>query len=167
MGLKLFKSYSEKQIKKIMPIVEKVNIVKNDQATNRPGWVVTKADIQGNPIVDRNGNVNEWIIDDSTFRKKYEEDEKNNGIFKPIGGIQKFLELKEGITLEQWGEKMTVDAGGVVNITNVADMYAISKRDFEDTYKVIAGTFNNVNYSNGIRIESNPKDEPTYGGLKK
>lgn len=32
---------------------------------------------------------------------------------------------------------MNIAAGGYINITNPNDMYGISKRDFEDTYKVI------------------------------
>lgn len=32
---------------------------------------------------------------------------------------------------------MTIAAGGYINITNLDDVYAISKRDFEDTYKFV------------------------------
>lgn len=32
---------------------------------------------------------------------------------------------------------MMIAAGGYINITNIDDMYDISKRDFEDTYKVV------------------------------
>lgn len=32
---------------------------------------------------------------------------------------------------------MQIVAGGYINITNVNDMYGISQRDFEDTYKFI------------------------------
>ena len=32
---------------------------------------------------------------------------------------------------------MNIAAGGYINITNPDDMYGISERDFEDTYKVV------------------------------
>ena len=32
---------------------------------------------------------------------------------------------------------MMIAADGYINITNIDDMYGISKRDFEDTYKVV------------------------------
>ena len=32
---------------------------------------------------------------------------------------------------------MAIAAGGYINITNPDDMYGISQRDFEDTYKYI------------------------------
>ena len=116
-------------------IQERVGNVKLDEETNEPGWIVTKVDENGEVIIDRNGHPNQWIIGDSKFKAKYEVDPENPSLFKPTGGPQMFVELPQGITLEQWGEIMAIDAGGFVNITNPEDMYGISKRDFEDTYK--------------------------------
>lgn len=118
-------------------IEEKRDIVKLDSITNNPGWIATKADEFGNPIIDRNNHMNQWIIDDSTFNKKYELDEKNPGIFKPKGGIQTFVEIPDNIILNQWGSDMKIEAGGYINITTPEDMYGISARDFEDTYKKV------------------------------
>ena len=69
-------------------IEEKRDTVKVDSKTNNLGWIVTKADEQGNPILDNNGHINQWIIEDSTFTKKYEIDLNNNLIFRPKGGVQ-------------------------------------------------------------------------------
>lgn len=33
---------------------------------------------------------------------------------------------------------MKIAAGGYINITNPDDMYAISERDFTDTYKIVS-----------------------------
>ncbi len=118
-------------------IKEKVDQVKLDENTNNPGWVVTKADENGNVIVDNNGHKNEWIIDDTTFNKKYEVSEESIGLFKPKGGVQVFVEIPDNIILNQWGSDMQIAKGGYINITNVDDMYGISKRDFDDTYKVV------------------------------
>lgn len=118
-------------------VKEKVATVKLDEKTNQPGWVVTKVDENGVAIIDRNCHPNQLIIEDSKFRQKYEVDPVYPWLFKPTGGVQTFVELPQGITLEQWGEVMAIDAGGFINITNANDMYGVSKRDFEDTYRVV------------------------------
>ena len=118
-------------------VKEKVDTVSLDEETNNPGWVVTKTDEDGNIILDNNGHSNDWIISDSTFKKKYEIDENNPTLFKPKGGVQTFVQIPDNITLNQWGSDMNIAAGGYINITNPDDMYGISERDFEDTYKVV------------------------------
>ena len=114
---------------------EKEDVVKLDEQTGKTGWVVTKADENGYPVKDINGHLNQWVIDDSTFRRKYEIDIATSNLYKPIGGPQIFVQLSDNIILEQWGSEMKVEAGGFVNITNVDDIYAISKKDFDDTYQ--------------------------------
>ena len=118
-------------------IQEKVAQVQVDAQTNQPGWIATKVDEQGNIIVDNNGYFNQWIIDDTTFKKKYEVDPENPTLCKPKGGPQIFVQIIDNIILNQWGSDMQIAAGGYINITNVDDMYGISQRDFEDTYKFI------------------------------
>lgn len=66
---------------------------------------------------------------------KYEMDPENPSLFKPKGGAQIFVKIIDNIILEQWGSDMKIAAGGYINITNVDDMYGISQRDFEDTYR--------------------------------
>lgn len=119
-------------------LLEKVDKIKLDEQTNRPGWIATKVDADGNVIIDEFGHKNQWIISNSTFVKKYEVDPENPTLFKPKGGPQVFIEIQDNITLEQWGSEMNVEKGGFINITNPDDMYGISKRDFEDTYQFVA-----------------------------
>ena len=116
-------------------IQEKVASVQNDENTNQPGWIVTKVDEDGNIMLDNNNHVNQWIIEDSVFRKKYEIDSENPNLFKPKGGPQIFVQINDNIILNQWGEDMKIAAGGYINITNINDMYGISERDFNDTYQ--------------------------------
>ena len=116
-------------------IQEKVDQVQIDEQTKQPGWIVTKVDNEGNVIINNNGHSNEWIISDSTFKKKYEIDLENPSLYKPKGGPQIFVQITDNIILNQWGSDMKIAAGGYINITNVNDMYGISQRDFEDTYK--------------------------------
>lgn len=116
-------------------IQEKIDQVQIDEQTNRPGWIATKVDENGNVIIDNNGHLNQWIIDDTTFQKKYEIDPENPTLFKPKGGLQLFVQISENIILNQWGSDMKIGKGGYINITNPDDMYGISQRDFEDTYQ--------------------------------
>ena len=118
-------------------IVEKVDTVKLDEATGKPGWIATKVDEKGGAIVDEQGNKNEWIISDSTFQKKYEVDPENPALFKPKGGPQQFVQLPINVTVTQWGSEMNIAAGGWLNVTNLDDVYGISQRDFEDTYRIV------------------------------
>ena len=118
-------------------VQEKVAQVQVDKQTNQLGWIVTKVDEQGNIIIDKNNHPNQWIIDDTTFKKKYEVDPENPSLFRPKGGTQIFVQIPDNIILNQWGSDMQIAAGGYINITNVNDMYGISQRDFLDTYKFI------------------------------
>ena len=118
-------------------IQEKVAQVTVDEQTQEAGWIATKVNENGEPIIDNNGHLNNWIIDDSTFKKKYEIYSENPNLCKPKGGPQTFVEIPDNIILNQWGEDMAIAAGGYINITNPDDMYGISQRDFEDTYKYI------------------------------
>ena len=117
------------------PVIENEAEVVADEQSGETGWVATKMNENGEPVVDKNGHTNEWIIPDATFRKKYEDDPEHPGVFKPKGGPQKFVKVSEAIKINQWGGEMNVDAGGYINVTNPDDMYIISGRDFADTYK--------------------------------
>lgn len=120
-------------------LVEKVAQVTMDSETKQTGWVVTKLDENGEVLVDEFGHKNEWIIDAKTFAKKYEIDEtRTDGVYKPVGGVQIFVPIIMDVILEQWGGEMKIEAGGWLNITNLSDVYGISKRDFEDTYRIIS-----------------------------
>lgn len=110
-------------------IVEKVSQVKEGD------WVATKVDEVGEIIIDNNNHTNNWIIDRETFMKKYEVDPNNPNLCRPKGGVQIFVQIPDNIILNQWGSDMKIAAGGYINITNQNDMYGISSRDFEDTYR--------------------------------
>ena len=116
-------------------VKEKVDQVTLDSETKQPGWIVTKLDEDGNVVIDNNNHLNQWIMDDSKFKKKYEIDPENPSLFKPVGGPQLFVRILENIILFQWGKEESIAAGGYINITNPDDMYGISERDFFDTYR--------------------------------
>lgn len=116
-------------------VLEKRNFVRPDEKGNMP-WIVIKADSNGEPIIDENGHDNRWIIDNDTFNKKYERD-TDSFVYKPKGGIQRFVQINDNIILNQCGSDMKIAKGGFINITNPNKLYGISKRNFEDTYKII------------------------------
>ena len=119
------------------PVMEKDAVVSADEH-GVPGWVATKADAAGNAWIDDHGNKNQWIIDAGTFEKKYEKDLEHPGLFKPVGGVQKFITLDEAIQVVQWGKEFCVDMGGYINVTVENDYYVISGRDFKDTYRLVS-----------------------------
>ena len=119
------------------PIKEMVDVVKIDPETGNPGWVVTKAE-NGMPVIDEHGHLNQWINTDTEYHKRYEPaPELGEGVHKPVGGPQIFVEISEAISIFQWGSQMDVDAGGYANITNLDNIYVISGRDFKDLYRRI------------------------------
>ena len=119
------------------PIQEKKDTIKIEKDTGKPQWIVTKLDDEGNPVIDKNGNKNEWIVNYETLGRKYEVDSENPSLMKPKGSPQLFIQIEDNITLTQWGSEMNIAKGGYINITNPNDMYGISKRDFDDTYRPI------------------------------
>lgn len=110
-------------------IQEKVAYVQNDENTNQPGWIVTKVDEDGNIMLDNNNHVNQWIIEDSVFRKKYEIDPENPTLFKPKGGPQIFVQINDNIILNQWGEDMKIAAGVDISILQILMICMVSQKE--------------------------------------
>lgn len=119
-------------------LVEKVDKVAIDPDTGRTEWVLMKANEHGYPIVDEYGHVNEWIRDDSDFLEEYVPDKEIDGVYESVDQAQIFVPVLMDIILVQDGEEMFVREGGYLNITDLANIYAISKRDFDDTYRIVS-----------------------------
>lgn len=94
---------------------------------NAGDWIVT------------NPGGEKYIVDGIKFGKKYEAcPELGEGWFKPKGGVQKFLELKEDTSfICSWGEEQFIAAGGFVNVSDLADIYGIARKEFFDTYQEV------------------------------
>lgn len=119
------------------PVEEKVAEVTVDDETGIPDWIVTKLNEQGDPVIDQNGHANQWIVTDKTLRAKYDSAPDHEGVFTPKSKKQKFVRLTEPISIASGGKIMNVDVSGYFNVTDPEDIYAISGRDFEDTYRII------------------------------
>lgn len=99
------------------------NIVKLDEKTRKPGWVVT----------DPNGD--EYIIEDSEFKNNYEIDPKNPDQYKPKGDPVLSTPIYEHIEFKApWGKKMKIEAGDSLILNGPNNIYGIPKSDFENSY---------------------------------
>ena len=114
----------EKKITKMSNgLVETKNTVVADKKTGEPGWVVTNPDGE------------EYIVPDSTFKKKYEIDPENPEQYKPKGGPVLSATINEHIEFNApWGEAMKIEAGGSLILNGPEDIYGIQKAEFENTY---------------------------------
>lgn len=96
----------------------------------------TKNTAKEGDMIAKNPGGEEYIINAATFAKKYEVDPSNPEQYRPKGGAQKFITLKDDLSFPApWGEQMNIKAGGVLNISNLDDIYGIQKEEFKDTYK--------------------------------
>lgn len=76
---------------------ETKNVVKIDEKTGEVGRIVTNPDGE------------EYIIEDSTFKKKYEIDPENPEQYKPKGGPVHTAKIEEDIVFEApWGGDMKI-----------------------------------------------------------
>lgn len=118
-------------------LIEKKNKVSVDKNTGSVDMVLMKANDYGYPIIDEYGHVNEWIVKEKDFVEEYVPDKEIDGVFQSTDGLQLFVPVLIDMVFMQNGKDMFVGSGGYLNITDITDIYGISKRDFEDTYHVI------------------------------
>ena len=117
---------------------EKIRTVGSDgnaeteRTTSAGDWVVNN--------VETPDNV--WIIDDATFRKKYEQD--GDGVYKPRGGAMMAVPVASccatGVEFAppKWGGdviRIQNDGYFMKDPTDGTDIYAVSKADFDSTYR--------------------------------
>lgn len=118
------------------PRIEREEKVEKDPETGQPGWIATKVDSKGNPVVDGNGHKNQWIIQDSFFRANYEPSKVGDNLYQKKA-VQTLVQIPDNIEFEnKKGKVMTVEAGGYINITDLSNMHGISERDFNDTHEL-------------------------------
>ena len=118
-------------------MLERENKVSVDPITGNPGWIITKCTPDGEIVIDEYGNKNEWIMDDSEFMSEYVLDPNLENVFMSIDRPQLFVQVLTDMTIVQGFKEMHVECGGYISITDISDCYAISERDFNDTYRVI------------------------------
>lgn len=106
--------------------------VETKRTTKKGDWIVNNV----------SNKDNKWIIDDKTFKKKYEEEK--DGVYKPKGGPMLAAKISDcmdkGVEFAppNWGGdviKIKNDGWFMKDPSNEKDIYAISKKDFDSTYK--------------------------------
>ena len=106
--------------------------VETKRKTNKGDWIVNNV----------SNKDNKWIIDDKTFKKKYEEEK--DGVYKPKGGPMLAAKISDctdkcvEFAPPNWGGdviKVKNDGWFMKDPSNEKNIYAISKNDFDATYK--------------------------------
>ena len=108
--------------------------VKLDEKTNQPSWIVQ--------------NVNgpeRWLVEDSTFKNKYEVDKQDPNLFKPKGGPMLAAKLSEDVIFQppMWGgETIKVASNGFIMMdpSNAKDIYGIGQEEFAKSYELAVGS---------------------------
>lgn len=112
-------------------------------------------------MVATNPSGEQYIIDAKTFAKKYEIDPSNPKQYRPVGGPQEFITLKENVMFTApWGEKMMIKKGGALNVTNMDDIYGIQQAEFQETYAPCDenGRFSRTSLRKMLREASNTSE---------
>lgn len=117
-------------------IIETIQTVSLDPKTKKPGWVLTKLDSNNKPVINKNGHLNQYIVNDSDFNTIYEPSYDGINLYKKKK-IEKLIQLEEDIQFGTSFGYMTIMKGGYVTVTDLDEIYGISFNDFNDTYEVI------------------------------
>lgn len=107
-------------------------------------WILTRATLDGKVVLNSAGKPNSWAPKAGVFEKKYDvANMRADGFTKPKGGVQKFIRIAEDITIMvPWGENgalipQNLEAGAVLNVTNLDDIYGIAEIEFSETYAIV------------------------------
>lgn len=105
---------------------ETKNIVTADKNGN-PGWVVTGV------------NGEQYVVEDSVFRGKYEKVESTEDRYQPIWKPITATQIYEDVCfVAPWGEEMNILAGGYLVFNETFDdVYGIQAEEFNLTYKKV------------------------------
>jgi hypothetical protein len=119
---------------------ETVDTQWNDTETTniaRPGdWIVTNLSPEQEPLLDRHGSLNVYVIGAADFRDLYEPTAARNqhgAIYRPKGVVEA-LHLPGGFDiLAPWGERQRGLAGFLV-LNDRGQVYAVHTEVFAATY---------------------------------
>ena len=110
--------------------------VERDGKTYVIGETKGKVKVEGSMVV-KNPDGEEYIVKPDKFESKYRETEEK-GVYKPTDGPIKYVVADRDIAyIAPWGEPMFVLEGGILNISNLDDVYGIQNSAFEKTYTEI------------------------------
>lgn len=123
------------------------NGIVESSVVEKPNYIVlTKLDAKGNVLLDEHGHENSWQVTEDAFRSRYMVPDGPidfSRTFSPTYKEQLFVKVPHDIAIEvPWGPNgemviEKIEAGGRLNITDANNVYGISSRDFNDTYRII------------------------------
>ena len=119
--------------------VERIGIVSLDPETNEPGWILTKTGSDNQPIFNKFGHVNQYIVPDSKFKTMYEPSIDGPHLYSK-SQIEKFIQSEDDITFETKYGEMVINAGGYIKVTDLDRISGVSEQSFNDTYVVVDPT---------------------------
>jgi hypothetical protein len=104
----------------------------------RGDWIVTNVSPSGQPLRDKNGTLNRYVIKSEAFANLYEPaagESELGPIFKSKSVVQA-IHLPGGFDiLAPWGEQQTAPAGYI--LLNGGEVYGNNEETFAQTYEVI------------------------------
>lgn len=116
--------------------VERTGVVSLDPVTNKPGWILTKTGSDNQPIFNKFGHTNQYIVTDSKFKSMYEPSADGPFLYSK-SQIEKFIQSDDDITFETKYGEMVVNVGGYIKVTDLDRISGISEQSFNDTYVVV------------------------------
>jgi hypothetical protein len=116
--------------------IERTAKVEIDPETNEPGWILTKTGNDNQPVVNRFGHTNNYIVTDSKFNAMYEPSVDGPGLYSKKQ-IEMFIQSPEDITFETKYGQMVVPRGGYIKVSDLERISGISEESFLQTYQVI------------------------------
>ncbi len=101
-------------------------------------FILTRANKNGSPVIDKAGHTNSWKVTREKFVAKYDAEHPiADGVYKPAGGEQTFVKVTDDICFTApWGEVQNIISGGYLNVTDPKDVYGIAAEEFAETYTI-------------------------------
>ena len=135
---------------------ETKNVVKIDEKTGEPGWIVT------------NPSGEQYIVEDSKFTARYDVENAKNGVYEPKFEPIKAIEIEDNITFTApWGEKMNIAKGGYLVINSPDDIYGIQKEEFFETYQELNQYLENKKQQEKVKSKSVEQSKDAGKEIKK
>lgn len=104
-----------------------------------PGdWIVTALGSDGQPLIDREGSFNTYVVREVRFPELYEPSDVASSagpVFRPKGVVQA-IPLEGGFEIvAPWGEMQRADDGWL--LLNGAEVYGNHRQTFAATYEIL------------------------------
>lgn len=85
-------------------------------------------------VTNPTGEGDKYVVSPEEFKKRYKI--IGPGEAKSIGIPQFFVRIAENVKIEApWGEIQFLEAGAVLNVSDLNKIYGINRSEFEKTYK--------------------------------